>query len=93
MPHYKDGTEAKVGDLIKGQPYNTKRVIVGEVLQVTPATEACNLVVTFPTVHKADEVPYGKSGTHFQGNEGKRCIEAAFDYGETRAFELVHRPE
>jgi len=40
--HYKDGTEAKVGDLVKGTVYNTKGVIVGTMLGITPGSSACN---------------------------------------------------
>lgn len=46
MPHYKDGTEAKVGDLVKGVTYNRGgKVIVGELIQIAPATESCNCIV------------------------------------------------
>jgi hypothetical protein len=51
MPHYKDGTEAKVGDLIKGTGYNIKdasgklAVIVGTLARITPNSDACNLVI------------------------------------------------
>lgn len=48
MPHYKDGTEAQVGDIVKGVPYNTGgAVVVGEVVQITPGSDACNLIVAF----------------------------------------------
>lgn len=51
MPHYKDGTEAKVGDLIKGTGYNIKdksgklAVIVGTLARITPNSENCNLII------------------------------------------------
>lgn len=47
MPHYADGTEAKVGDLVKGKPYNTPHEIVGEIVQITPSTDSCNCIVAF----------------------------------------------
>lgn len=40
--HYKDGTQAMVGDLVKGTCYNTKGVIVGVMLGITPGATACN---------------------------------------------------
>lgn len=40
--HYKDGTEAKVGDLVKGTVYNTKGVIVGVMIGITAGSSACN---------------------------------------------------
>ena len=51
MPHYRDGTEAKVGDVVKGVGYNlknadgTRRVFVGTVVGVTPGSAACNIQV------------------------------------------------
>lgn len=46
--HYKDGTEAFIGDIVKGIPYNTKgEAIVGELVQVTPDSASCNCIVAF----------------------------------------------
>jgi hypothetical protein len=36
MPHYKDGREAKVGDLVRGSGYNVKEPITGFVVAVKP---------------------------------------------------------
>jgi len=61
MPHYKDGTEAKVGDLIKGTGYNIKddsgkpAVIVGTLIQITPKTDSCNLVILTTSAKKLDK--------------------------------------
>lgn len=48
--HYKNGTEAKVGDLVKGTTYNTPKgsVQVGILLGITPGTTACNARVLIP---------------------------------------------
>lgn len=51
MPHYKDGTEAKPGDVVRGKGYNLKdengelREFVGTLLHVTPDATACNVQV------------------------------------------------
>lgn len=47
MPHYKDGTAAQIGDLIKGKPYNTDHEIVGQLVQITPGSDSCNCIVAF----------------------------------------------
>lgn len=47
MPHYADGTAAQIGDKVIGKPYNTPQEVIGEVVQITPGTESCNLVVAF----------------------------------------------
>ena len=61
MPHYKDGTEAKVGDLIKGVGYNIKdqgqkpKVIVGTLVRITPNSESCNLVLLTVQTERLDK--------------------------------------
>lgn len=48
MPHYKDGTPAEIGDLVKGVPYNTHgKAVVGTLVQITEGTESCNCIVAF----------------------------------------------
>lgn len=46
VPHYKDGSEAKVGDLVRGHGYNVKHEIIGRVVNIRPG-EACTLSVAF----------------------------------------------
>lgn len=99
MPHYKDGTEAKVGDLVKGTTYNRNdRVIVGTVMEVVPDSEAYNLRVAFVSLERllparAIELLERSAFTQtFRTSDGDVfLIEPDYDYGETRAFELVHR--
>ncbi len=45
MPHYADGTLAKVGDKVKGTTYNQPNVIEGTIKEITSEHEACNCVV------------------------------------------------
>lgn len=53
MPHYKDGTEAKVGDVVKGKGYNVKDALgnlkefIGTVVGITPGSESCNIQVAY----------------------------------------------
>jgi hypothetical protein len=47
MPHYKDGTEAKVGDQVIGKLYNTVGIRAGTLISITKGTEACNAQVAF----------------------------------------------
>jgi hypothetical protein len=65
MPHYKDGTEAKVGDLIKGTGYNIKdangqpAVISGTLIQITPNSDSCNLVILTTEAKRLDPTDPG----------------------------------
>ncbi len=50
MPHYKDGTPAHVGDVVRGIGYNLKdgdrpREFVGTVVGVVPTSATCNIQV------------------------------------------------
>lgn len=47
MPHYKDGTEAKVGDHVRGKPYNTPHEVAAVVVSISPGAESCNMIVAF----------------------------------------------
>jgi hypothetical protein len=47
MPHYKDGTEAKVGDQVIGKLYNTAGVRAGTIVSISPGADACNAQVAF----------------------------------------------
>lgn len=105
MPHYKDGTPAQTGDLVVGTTYNrpnadgTPRMIVGEIISLTPAAETCNCTIGFigePTTsglhdpaQVVHELPVFDPATSTWARV-RRIIDV--DYGETRAFTLVHRP-
>lgn len=44
--HYKDGTEAHVGDVVRGKTYNRIEEVVGVLLDITPGSETCNCRVS-----------------------------------------------
>jgi hypothetical protein len=55
MPHYKDNTKAKVGDIVKGKPFDGSSFIVAPVIRIIEGTESCNLTVgPAIQVHEAD---------------------------------------
>lgn len=41
--HYRDGTEAKLGDLVRGRGYNIKHEVHGIVVGLTPGHTSCNI--------------------------------------------------
>jgi len=47
MPHYADGTPAKVGDQVFGQFFNTPGVRAGTIISITPGHEQCNAMIQF----------------------------------------------
>jgi hypothetical protein len=48
--HYRDGKEAKVGDIVKGTLGGRRGA--GEVLQLFPGADTCNIVIGFVDVLK-----------------------------------------
>jgi hypothetical protein len=103
--HYKDGTAAKVGDLVKGTAYNTKnpdgspRVLYAQMLKTTPGSETCNYVVAFVVVPlKPEEERFIRDNSLSYAfplvctQDGAQRLVAKSDYSECKAFELVHRP-
>lgn len=86
MPHYKDGTESKVGDVAKGKPYNTDHEVIGVVVDVRPG-DACNLSIAFATT----PAPYASNVLAVaSGSSPNRVpVELRIDYGATADFEKV----
>ena len=91
MPHYRDGTAAEVGDLVKGKPYNTRREIVGEVFSIREGTESCNCEVAFvERVHPEDPSFRGEVLKHTRNAAGDNVfLTVKTEYGETKAFEKL----
>lgn len=58
MPHYRDGTEVKLGDIAKGKGYNVKndagelKEIVGAVVGITPDSKSCNIQIAHVVTHE-----------------------------------------
>jgi hypothetical protein len=53
--HYKNGREAKVGDLVIGITYNTKGIVSGTLLSITPGSDQCSALVGFLQTTRLDE--------------------------------------
>lgn len=86
MPHYKDGTQARVGDIVRGKGYNVKdekgnlKEIVGIVLSINPNVKACNLTLI---------IPHDAFGQFSSGSKYGAMILGATEYGQTDHFEKV----
>jgi NDP-sugar pyrophosphorylase family protein len=85
MPHYRNGEEAKVGDLVKGRGYNVQHEIIGKVVNVRPG-ESCTLPVAYVG---ADTKVFFRDGTE-AGQHFRDCLtQASVEYGDTRSFEKI----
>jgi hypothetical protein len=86
--HYRDGTEAQVGDIVTGRGYNLPYLIVGPVTQLIPANgDACNLRVEVRVAKWHDyshEDGCPDTPAHF-------TFETYEEAGAVRDFELVYR--
>jgi hypothetical protein len=76
--HYKDGTEARLYDTVKGKPYNTPHEVIGTVVALKAGHDSCGLAVLFTKAH----APWG-------GEHGVTVVTMQ-DYGTVSEFELVH---
>jgi hypothetical protein len=43
MPHYKDGTPAAIGDIVKGKQYDSGPEVRGVVVGISPSSDTCNM--------------------------------------------------
>lgn len=97
--HYADGQEAKLGDQVRGKPYNTPITVVGTVVGLVPGVDSCNLRVAFVI-----PVPLGEGAPRmgmtaglplWAGNDPKNepahlCLPCV-DYGGTKDFAPLGR--
>lgn len=61
MPHYKDGSEAKVGDQVIGKLYNSgPEPKAGVIISITPGAESCNAMVQFTEAVAVEADPGGE---------------------------------
>lgn len=57
MPHYADGTEAKVGDQVIAPVFNSGDSKAGVIISITPGAESCNALIQFSEVRAVGEDP------------------------------------
>ena len=55
MPHYADGTEAKVGDQVIAPVFNSGGPKAGVIISITPGAESCNALIQFAEVRGFEE--------------------------------------
>lgn len=77
MSHYRDGTKAELGDLVRGRGYNLKHEVLGVVVGISPGQGACD-------IHVATLRPMRGTGT-------EPCVYPATyeEHGTCAAFELI----
>jgi len=78
--HYRDGTEAKLGDIVRGRGYNLPYDVQGVVAGINPGQQGCSIHIIAVQPH----VPLGSVRTPFVPTLTE-------EHGTCEAFELVHR--
>jgi len=98
--HYKNGREAKVGDLVIGKTYNTQdRTITGTIVSITPGIDACSALVSYVELKLISELTKLEyispqdtikiQGTQNHGSAGELAVLIhRFDY--THCGNLLH---
>lgn len=101
--HYKNGREAKVGDMVIGTSYNVKRYITGTLLSITPGLDSCSALVGYlvtkginhETGKFEDGMAYGVdtlvriAGDQQHGNSGAMTA-TFFKFDYTDCHSLLH---
>lgn len=77
--HYKDGTEAKLGDIARGRGYNLPYDVQGVVVGLNEGQDSCGIHLAVPTL----QLPLGTQRAPFVG--------LYEEHGTCSTFELVHR--
>ena len=77
--HYKDGTEAKLGDIVQGQGYNLPYEVHGVVVGLTPGTGSCDIHVATLRLHQPLGTETAKFPTIYE------------EHGTCAEFSLVYR--
>jgi hypothetical protein len=89
MPHYMDGSPAKIGDMVVGKGYNVPGNITGVVVGIVPDSESCNIRVAHILYREvpADYKPTDgeRVYTHTYGQPGI-ALKIDIEYGETKQF-------
>lgn len=92
MPHYKDGTPAKYGDIVKGRGYNVKHEIVGKVVGLTLGTNTCNIQVAHVDAESRMVLPVWPDqeiANKFKHADMTPEVKASIEYGQCDAFEKI----
>lgn len=86
--HYRNGTPALVGDIVRGKTYNKPHEVIGVLVYATETSESCNCRVAFASVSLYPVPTPVAPGTSAGIGHYPVLVE---DYGEVRAFDLVYR--
>jgi len=85
--HYKDGTPAAIGDVVKGKPYNTPNEVVGTMVYIKAGLETCNCRVAFLELVEVINVLDHQQLIAIKGADGiSRAIITRIDYGQCSDF-------
>lgn len=75
MAHYKDGTKASLGDLVRGKGYNRKYAVQGVVVGLTPGAGSCHIHVA----HTRAMLPVGTERAVYPVTDEEHGICADFE--------------
>lgn len=95
MPHYADGTEAHIKDVVQGRGYNVKNEIVGTVVDIRQG-DSCNLTVAYievgdPFVEPLTVHDIVRAQTAHVGGVGNpaKPLYIKLEYGDTKGFQKL----
>lgn len=92
MPHYPDGTEAKIGDLVFGTSNSGKDPVAGYVVSISPGATTCNMHVATIRPLAAGTYFYGVLMNYGPSGEDRQNFYPSVEIANCSDFSLLHRP-
>lgn len=103
MPHYRDGTPAAIGDVVRGKGYNVKgpdgnlAEITGVVVHIAEGATTCNVQIARVVIEKtpADfrwpdhKFFVQRPEIHFAGPGQDHTVRLDIEYGQCDHFEKI----
>ena len=94
MAKYKNGSEPKLGDWVRGVTHNSGgRPVVGTIISLNPSTESANCQVAYMDVMTAKDLTSWQTGHLVKTAKGEEfLIIPRSDFADTKGLERVSEP-
>jgi len=90
--HYKDGTLAQLGDIVRGRGYNIKHDIIGPVVHLVRNQDTCNIQIALVEIQPLGYSTWQQIINFYDGSVLKHIgLGISIEYGAVKDFELVYR--
>ena len=91
MPKYKNGSEPKLGDVVRGVTHNSNgKMISGTIFSLTPGAEAANCQVAYLEVMPTKQLNSWETGHVVKTTKGEEFVLIPrADFADTKGLERI----